>query len=311
MVTIANKLKEPLGQPKYQTKSGRTQPLGAIVDANGVNFSLYSAHATAVELLIFEKYDDLYPVQIIKLDPATNKTFYYWHVYVEGLKPGAAYGYRVDGPNNLHEAGHRYNKNKVLLDPYSKSNSCILWKRINALGTEDNLTTSMRSIVVDLNDYDWENDQSPAHPMSKTIIYEMHVRGFTKSLSSNCKHKGTFAGIIEKIPYLQELGITTVELLPVFDFDETEVLRTVNGKPLKNYWGYDPHSFFAPETSYCYSPTERSPIREFRDMVKALHKAGIEVILDVVFNHTSEGNHQGPVINFKGIDNSIYYHLFL
>jgi glycogen operon protein len=288
---------------------GRTHPLGATPKKDGVNFSIFSEHATSVELLLFERHDDPEPVQIIQLDPNINKTFYFWHVFVKELKHGAAYAYRVDGPQDLHEAGHRFNKNKVLIDPYSKSNSDALWNRTDAVGPQDNLATSMRSVVIDLSDYDWEGDCPLRRPMSKTIIYEVHVGGFTNSLSSGCKHCGTYSGVIEKIPYLQELGITAVELLPVFDFDETEVLREVDGKPLKNYWGYDPHSFFAPEVSYCYSPSEKSPIKEFRDMVKALHKAGIEVILDVVFNHTSEGNHQGPIINFKGIDNSIYYHL--
>lgn len=291
------------------TEPGRTHPLGATPDEQGVNFSLFSEHATSVELLIFDRPNDLYPSQIIELEPKTNKTFHFWHVYVKGLKPGIGYAYRVDGPQDLHGSGDRFNKNKVLLDPYSKSNCHELWNRVDALGTKDNLTTSMRSVVVDINDYDWEGDRPLGKSISSSIIYEMHVGGFTKSASSNCKYPGTFTGVIEKIPYLQELGITAVELLPIFDFDEKETLREVDGKSLTNYWGYDPHSFFAPETSYCYSPKEKSPICEFRDMVKALHKAGIEVILDVVFNHTSEGQHQGPTINFKSIDNSIYYHL--
>jgi isoamylase len=297
------------GKTTYQVEPGRTHPLGATPNKNGVNFSIFSEHATSVELLLFDKHDDPEPIQIIQLNPKSNKTFHFWHVYVRGLKHGAAYAYRVDGSQNLHGAGHRFNKNKVLIDPYAKSNSNALWNRVDALGSKDNLATSMRSVVIDISDYDWEGDCPLRRPMSETIIYELHVGGFTKSPSSGCKHSGTFSGIIEKIPYLKELGITAVELLPVFDFDEKEIIREVKGKLLKDYWGYNPHSFFAPETSYCYSPAERSPIKEFRDMVKALHKAGIEVILDVVFNHTSEGNHLGPTINFKGIDNSIYYHL--
>ena len=164
------------------------------------------------------------------------------------------------GPQDLHGKGHRFNKNKVLIDPYSKGNSTKLWKRTDALGSIDNLTTSMRSVVIDISDYDWEGDRPLNRPMNETIIYELHVRGFTKSSSSDCKHRGTFSGVIEKIPYLQELGITAVELLPVFDFDETEVLREVNGNKLKDYWGYNPHSFFAPETSYCAAPHEKNPI---------------------------------------------------
>jgi isoamylase len=293
----------------YPIESGRTHPLGATPDKEGVNFAIFSESATYVELLLFEKHDDLEPIQIIELNPKTNKTFFIWHVYVKGIKHGNAYGYRIDGSQDLHGAGHRFNKNKVLLDPYGKSHSNALWYRMDALGDKKNLATSMRSVVIDLSDYDWEGDKPLNRQMSETIIYEMHVRGFTKSPTSGCQHEGTYAGIIEKIPYLKDLGITAVELLPVFDFDEKETLREVDGKKLNNYWGYDPHSFFAPEVSYCYAPEERSPIKEFRDMVKALHKAGIEVILDVVFNHTAEGNHQGPTINFRGIDNSTYYHL--
>jgi glycogen operon protein len=294
---------------KYQVEPGRTHPLGSTPNKEGVNFSIFSKNATSVELLLFDKHDDPEPIQIIQLNPKINQTFFFWHVFVRGLKHGAAYAYRIDGPQNLHGAGHRFNKNKVLIDPYAKSNSDALWNRIDALGTKDNLATSMRSVVIDISDYDWEDDSPLRRPMSETIIYEVHVGGFTKSPSSGCKHTGTFSGIIDKIPYLQELGITAVELLPIFDFDEKETFREVDGKPLTDYWGYNPHSFFAPEVSYCTAPEERSPIREFRDMVKALHKAGIEVILDVVFNHTNEGNHEGPTINFKGIDNSIYYHL--
>ena len=293
----------------YQIELGHTHPLGATPDKEGVNFSIFSEKATSVELLLFEKHNDLEPIQIIKLNPKTNKTFFIWHVYVKGIKHGNAYAYRIDGPQDLHGAGHRFNKNKVLIDPYGRSHSDALWNRMDALGDKSNLATSMRSVVIDLEDYNWEGDRPLNRRMSETIIYEMHVRGFTKSPSSGCKHQGTYAGVIEKIPYLKELGITAVELLPVFDFDEKETLREVEGKKLKNYWGYDSHSFFAPEVSYCYAPEEKSPIKEFRDMVKALHKAGIEVILDVVFNHTSEGNHQGPTINFRGIDNSTYYHL--
>ena len=293
----------------YQIESGRTHPLGATPDKEGVNFAIFSEQATSVELLLFEKHDDLEPIQIIELNPKINKTFFIWHVYVKGIKHGNAYAYRIDGPQDLHGAGHRFNKNKVLIDPYGRSHSNALWNRMDALGDKNNLATSMRSVVIDLSDYDWEGDKPLNRRMSETIIYEMHVRGFTQSSSSGCKHRGTYAGVIEKIPYLKELGITAVELLPVFDFDEKETLREVEGKKLKNYWGYDSHSFFAPEVSYCYAPEERSPIKEFRDMVKALHKAGIEVILDVVFNHTAEGNHQGPTNNFIGIDNSTYYHL--
>jgi isoamylase len=294
---------------RYELEPGCAHPLGAKPDKNGVNFSIFSEQATSVELLLFDRHDAPEPTQIIELDPRINRTFHYWHVYVKGLKAGAHYAYRVDGPEDLHGQGHRFNKNKVLLDPYARANTNTLWKRGDAVGPQDNVATSMRSVVVDISDYDWEGDRPLNRPMSETIIYEAHVRGLTKSPSSNCENPGTFSGIVEKIPYLKQLGITAVELLPIFDFDEKNIFREVNGKPLNDYWGYNPHSYFAPEGSYCVFCDVGNQIREFRDMVKALHKAGIEVILDVVFNHTDEGNHNGPTINFKGFFNSIFYHL--
>ena len=295
----------------YAVEPGKPHPIGAIADAEGVNFSLLSQNATAVDLLLFGEDNQTFPTQIIHLDPEFHKTFYYWHVYVKGLRPGMHYAYRVDGPRDIH-AGHRFNPNKVLLDPYARGLSKTHWQRGAACGPDNNLETSMRSVVLDTTDYDWEGDQPLNRPMNETIIYEMHVRGFTRSPSSGAQYPGTFAGVIEKIPYLKSLGITAVELLPVFDFDETEAYRLnpETGEPLRDYWGYNPISFFCPQSSYCVNPEQGGHIREFQDMVKALHKAGIEVILDVVYNHTSEGNHDGPTINLKGIDNSSYYYLW-
>jgi isoamylase len=299
---------------QYEIGRGRAHPLGATPHQHGVNFALFSRHATAVELLLFDEHDDPDPVQIIPLDPKTHKTFHFWHCNVHDLKPGMHYAYRVDGPSSaedLHQNGHRFDKNKVLLDPYTLGNTNTLWHPVNACRPGDNLTSSMRSVVVDVSDYDWEGDQPLHRPMSESIIYEMHVRGFTKSPTSGVKNPGTFAGVIEKIPYLQQLGVTAIELLPVFEFDEKEVQRLspIDGQPLVNYWGYSTVSFFAPQSWYCVSPEEGQHLNEFRDMVKALHRAGIEVILDVVYNHTNEGNHNGPTISFRGLDNSIYYHL--
>jgi glycogen operon protein len=218
------------------------------------------------------------------------------------------YALRVDGPFDLSH-GHRFNRNKVLIDPYARGNTNNLWDRVAACGHEDNVAKSLRSVVIDTADYDWEGDQPLRRPMGEAIVYEMHVGGFTRHPSSGSAAPGTFRGVIEKIPYLKSLGVTAVELLPVFEFDETEVIRQgSDGKRLMNFWGYSTVSFFAPHRAYCQSPEDGAHVREFRDMVKALHKAGIEVILDVVFNHTSEGNHEGPTINFKGLDNSLYYH---
>jgi isoamylase len=294
----------------YHIEPGRTYPLGATPDENGVNFSIFADRATSVELLLFDEHDDPEPIQTIQLTASKYKTFHFWHVYVRGIKAGIHYAYRVDGFSDLHGSGDRYNRNKVLLDPYARGNTCTLWDRGAACGPDDNLAASMRSVVIATSGYDWEGDRPLNRPMSQSIIYEMHVRGFTRSPSSGCQNAGTFAGIIEKIPYLKELGITAVELLPIFDFDHTEVKQiSPNGQPLTNYWGYDPFSFFAPQCWYCTSPEIGSHITEFRDMVKALHKAGIEVILDVVFNHTSEGDQRGPAINFRGFANNCYYML--
>jgi glycogen operon protein len=300
----------PLSPQGSETRiySGSPHPFGATVDDEGVNFSVYSANATAIQLLLFNNPSDLEPSRVINLNPIANKSFFIWHIYVEGLKPGSGYAYRVDGPNEPWN-GHRFNSSKVLVDPYSKGNSLALWDRGSACGAEDNLHKSMRSVVIDTRNYDWEGDMPLKRPMSETIIYEMHVAGFTKSPTSGVQHPGTFKGLIEKIPYLTDLGVTAVELLPVFSFDHTDVLRVHEGNSLVNYWGYSTMGYFAPHQGYCTDPESGLHVEEFRDMVKALHKAGIEVILDVVFNHTDEGNHQGPTFSFKGFDNSTYYFL--
>ncbi len=293
----------------YHIEPGVAHPLGAVPDEQGVNFSLFSKHATSVELLLFARHDDPVPCQVILLDPIQHRTFHFWHVYVRGLRPGMHYAYRLGGPQeDVHRTGDHFHRNKVVLD-VQRGITTSLWSRADACGPDDNVRTCMRGMVIDLSGYDWEGDRPLNRPMSETIIYELHVGGFTRSPSSGCHSPGTFAGIVEKIPYLQELGITAVELLPVFAFDEqsTSFLSPLDGQPLKNVWGYDPVAHFAPHPAYCLAPEKGSQVRDFREMVKALHRAGIEVILDVVFNHTSEGDHLGPTISFKGIDNSIYY----
>jgi isoamylase len=292
----------------FTTTEGAPHPLGATVRPNGVNFSLFSSGATGVELLLFGDHDAPQPVQSIELIPSKNKTFHFWHIFVQGLKAGAHYAFRVSGPS-LPDAGLRYSHNKVLIDPYSRGNSKTVWKRSDACGDSDDVATSLRSVVTDTGDYDWEGDTPLNRPIEDSIIYEMHVRGFTVSPTANVKHPGKFAGLIEKIPYLKQLGITAVELLPIFDFDETVPVRIHEGKPLWNFWGYSTMSYFAPHSGFCVTSQCGSQLREFRDLVKALHKAGIEVILDVVFNHTDEGNQQGPTFCFRGIDNRSYYFL--
>lgn len=293
----------------YEILPGKPHPLGATPDRNGVNFALFSEHATAVELLLFSPRNGPEPIQVISLDPQWHRTFHFWHAYVRGLPCGAHYAYCLHGPQNLHGEGHRFDPKKVVIDPYAKGNNTSRWRRADAISDVANLRTSMRSTVIECVEYDWEGDQPLRRPLSESIIYEMHVGGFTRSPSSGCKYPGTFRGLIEKIPYLQALGITAVELMPIFAFDET-LLDRVNpftGQPLEDYWGYNPISHFAPHQSYCCSPLEGSHVCDFRDTVKALHRAGIEVLLDVVFNHTSEGGADGPTINFRGIDNSVYY----
>ncbi len=284
--------------------TGRSAPLGATVLPDGVNFSVFSRGASGVELLLFDREDDARPTRVIPIDPAANRTYHYWHVFLSGVRPGQTYGYRVHGgwdPAN----GMRFDPTKVLLDPYGRAVVVPKnYSRDAARLDTDNAATAMKSVVADVSAYDWEGDAPLQRPSSQTIIYEMHVRGFTRHPSSGVSEqtRGTYAGVIEKIPYLQQLGITAVELLPVFQFDAQDAPP---GRV--NYWGYAPISFFAPHQGYSSRQDPLAPVNEFRDMVKALHRAGIEVILDVVFNHTAEGDHRGPTLSFRGLDNPTYY----
>ena len=277
--------------------SGQSYPLGATVHRKGANFSVYSRTASKVELLLFEEQDDRSPARVIPLDPAVNRTYHYWHVFVPGVGPDQLYGYRVTGPWDPAR-GMRFDPTKVLLDPYGRAVAVPKGYRREAA------TPAMKSVVVDNHAYDWEGDQPLERPASRTVIYEMHVRGFTQHPNSGVAEnlRGTYAGLVEKIPYLQDLGITAVELLPVFQFDPHDAPLG-----LVNYWGYTPVSFFAPHRDYSSRQDLMGPVDEFRDMVKALHRAGIEVILDVVFNHTAEGDDAGPTISFRGLENTTYY----
>jgi isoamylase len=285
-------------------RTSRSSPLGSTVRHGGVNFSVYSRAASNVEVLLFDQEDDPRPVRVIPIDPTTNRTYHYWHVFVPDLQPGQIYGYRVHGPHDP-ASGMRFDSSKVLLDPYGRGVVVPRnYSREAAQQEDGDAATAMKSVVVDPKAYDWEGDMPLRRPSSQAIIYEMHVRGFTCDPSSGVgdKIRGTYAGLIEKIPYLQQLGVTAVELLPVFQFDAQDA-------PLGhvNYWGYAPVSFFAPHQAYSSRQDRLGPADEFRDMVKALHRAGIEVILDVVFNHTAEGDHCGPTLSFRGFDNSTYY----
>ncbi len=295
---------------QHNTRPGDPSPLGAMVMNGGVNFSLFSQRAVAVELLLFERFDDSEPYQIFSFHPYHNKTFFYWHIFVEGIDEGQIYAFRVDGPFDPFQ-GHKFIRNKVLVEPYSRGvvygNN---WSRVEATHPHSNTRSAMKSLVVDPARYDWEGISSPDVPMTETILYEMHVRGFTRHPSSGVKNAGTFEGMVEKIPYLRELGVTTVELLPVHEFDATEgyFINPETGARNTNFWGYNTIGFFAPHRMYYKENWDDMVYTTgFRDMIKAFHRAGLEVVLDVVFNHTGEGDERGPTISFRGLENSVYY----
>lgn len=290
---------------KLSDTNGHPAPIGATVRSHGVNFSLYSRDATGVELLLFDREEDDRPSRVIAFDSVSNRTYHYWHIFVPHLRAGQLYGYRVHGAFDP-DSGLRFDSSKVLLDPYGRGVAVprSYSREVASTRGDDTASTAMKSIVVDPDVYDWEGD-TPLHlPSSQSIVYEMHVKGFTRHSSSGVPAEiaGTFRGISEKIPYLQDLGISAVELLPVFQFDRLDA-----PDDLVNYWGYAPISFFAPHQAYSSRPEGTGPVDEFRDMVKALHRARIEVILDVVFNHTAEDTKVGPTLCFRGIDNRAYY----
>jgi isoamylase len=283
---------------------GQSFPLGATVVDGGVNFCVFSRQASAIELLLFDGACDAEPARVIRLDASTHRTYHYWHAFVPGLRPGQVYAYRAVGAFDP-DRGFRCDPAKVLLDPYARA--VVVpdgYDRLAASRPGDNTKVAMRSAIVDPGVYDWEGDAPLRRPFATTVIYEMHVAGFTRHPSSGVEPsaRGTYGGMIEKIPYLQDLGITAVELLPLFQFDRQDC-----PPGLVNYWGYSPVSFFAPHAGYSSRRDPLGPVDEFRDLVKALHRAGIEVILDVVYNHTAEGDHEGPTLSFRGLDNATYY----
>ena len=283
---------------------GDSAPLGASVGDHGVNFSVFSKDAKLIELLLFD--DELAdrPSRELPLDPRRHRTYHYWHAFVPDLEPGQIYGYRAHGAFDPSR-GLRFDASKVLLDPYGLAIVVpASYSRSAAMAKGDNTASAMKSVVADPSRYDWEGDRPLRRPFVETVIYELHVRGFTRHPSSgvSCARRGTYAGLIDKIPYLKDLGITAVELLPIFQFDAQDAPQ---GRI--NYWGYQPVSFFAPHQAYSSSKDLLAPLDKFRDMVKALHRAGIEVILDVVFNHTTEGGHDGPTLCYRGLANNCYY----
>ncbi|RJQ45655.1 MAG: glycogen debranching enzyme GlgX [Nitrospiraceae bacterium] len=291
---------------------GKFYPLGAKLEAGGVNFAIYSQHASEIFLLLFDKQDSD-PTDIIKLE---TRTKFIWHTFVHGLKAGQLYGYKVKGDYNP-AFGMRFNENKLLIDPYAKALTGKFRNKDNLLlaydsgshmkdlsfDTRDNTGIVPKSIVTDDN-FDWQNDSPPDIAFEKLIIYEVHLKGFTAHASSGVDDPGTYLGFVEKIPYLKDLGINAVELLPVHEYCIDDFLHE---KGLTNYWGYNTIGFFAPESSYGTGKSPGCQVNEFKTLVRELHKAGIEVILDVVYNHTGEGNELGPAMCFKGIDNPTYY----
>ncbi|MGI8412641.1 MAG: glycogen debranching protein GlgX [Solirubrobacteraceae bacterium] len=298
---------------------GRPFPLGATWDGGGTNFSLFSEHAERVELCLFGDGDD----EETRVE-LCERTAHHWHGYLPGVGPGRRYGYRVHGPYAPLE-GHRFNPHKLLIDPYAKSiEGKVRWNRANVLpyvptegagddadlelDDEDSAIAIPKSVVVDPH-FDWEGDRRPDIPLHEMIIYEAHVKGFTK-LHPEVRDdlRGTYAGLASPaaLKYLQDLGVTAVELLPVHHIADESFLAE---RGLRNYWGYSTIGYLAPHSEYAATGRRGEQVREFKGMVKALHLAGIEVILDVVYNHTAEGNHLGPMLSFKGVDNSAYYRL--
>ena len=289
----------------FRVRRGHPLPYGAAARRDGINFAVFSRHATAMTLVLFLPGEEG-PVLELPLDHHVNRTGEVWHVFVEGIDPGIEYGFRAERVPNPAPEVLRYDRDKVLIDPYSKAVVGLeAWGETPA---EKGRFERLRSRVVD-EEFDWGHEHPLEVPLADSIIYELHVRGFTRHSSSGVEHPGTFRGLVEKIPYLQELGITAVELMPVTEFEDGDNPRRDprTGTPLRNYWGYQPVSFFAPKASYSRDDGPGEAVREFKEMVRAFHEAGIEVILDIVFNHTAEGDERGATFCWRGLDNPTYY----
>ena len=274
-------------------------PYGAILRDGGVQFVVYSRSATGLRILLYGAAGDATPAETIDLDPSRDRWGDIWSVFVPGLGAGTLYHFQADGPFDP-ERGQRFDGRARLIDPYAKALAGEF------VFDDDGLLVPPRCVVID-DAFDWQGDRHLRRGLSDTVIYEMHVRGFTASPTSGVENPGTYLGVIEKIPYLKSLGVTAVELMPVHEF--AAAMPTAGGVVRPNYWGYDPLAFFAPHRGYAADPAPGAQVREFKEMDRALHAAGIEVILDVVINHTAEGNHLGPTFSFKGLENSVYYML--
>lgn len=304
-------------------RAGTPLPFGVHHHGNGANFAIFSRNATRITLELFDHPGDDNPSRTIEMDPLHNRSGDVWHVWIKDVHPGQLYAYRVEGPYQPQE-GLRFNANKRLLDPYATAITYLKnWsfdpakgydpgspqQDLSLSGIDDAVNVPLSIFTQD--HFTWDESRRLNHPWSETIIYEVHVRGFTIDPSSGVSHPGTYRGMIEKIPYLKSLGVTALELMPVQEFNENEMERVnpITGEKLENYWGYNPVSFFAPKASYCSSGKLGHQKLEFKEMVRAFHQTGIEVILDVVFNHTAEGNELGPTLCFRGLDNRIFYML--
>jgi len=307
----------------FTVENGKALPLGATVMDGGVNFAVFSRHASGVTLIVFESAEGGSLYKEIKLSGKTNRTGDIWHCFIPGLKALSCYLYRAEGAY-IPEKGLRFNSNKTLIDPYAKALTDFSgWDLKACVGYDfyaepadlsysyvNDIFTKPRCIVVD-DKFDWQGDHPLNYPLRFSVLYETHVKGLTQHPGSGVSAPGTYRGVVEKIPYFKDLGITSLEFLPIQEFNENELasVNPLTGKPLTNYWGYSTIAFFAPKGSYAHDRSPGGQVREFKEMVRELHKAGLEVILDIVFNHTAEGNQMGPTISFRGLENSIYYML--
>jgi isoamylase len=292
-------------QPLPPLQFSHPLPYGALLrdrsgrQEQGVQFVVYSRSATAMRVLLYDAVDAPEPSEVIALDPNKDRWGDIWSIFVPGIGQGQLYHFQADGPFDP-ERGQRFDSQARLIDPYSRALAG------NFLPGTDGIIRPPKSVVID-DSFDWQGDRHLRRGLADTVIYELHVRGFTASPTSGVSHPGTYLGVIEKIPYLKSLGVTAVELMPVHEFP-TELPNGTRPEQF-NYWGYDPMAFFAPHRGYAAGKEPGCQVREFKEMVRALHAAGIEVILDVVFNHTAEGNHLGPTLSFKGLENRVYYML--
>lgn len=301
MPVISEQLKPIDTVNGFQIRPGFFREFGAVAIPGGVNFTIHTHGATSCELLLFHRKAEE-PYAVIPFPESYRIGFCYSMIVFDLDIEEFEYAYRLDGPYD-EKKGLRFDKNKILLDPYARAvTGQSQWGHVN------NAQHGYRARVVQSN-FDWGDQRHHSIPMENLIIYELHVRGFTMDESSGVKHHGTFEGLREKIPYLKELGINAVELMPIFEFDEMRDVRLIDENELIDFWGYNPVSFFAPNTSYCSSMEYNREGLELKTLIKDLHDNGIEVILDVVFNHTAEGNEFGPCFSFKGFDNNIYYML--